>query len=142
MVLEPKTNFSLAKRWFWRGVLKENHLFAREKLVFLCATIFLRGKTKKTIFFKILSPFSKKMVFFGSLVLPRTSLGPEPFSSALHVDVQWTVLVRSKTCQHTWRLVGFGQSNIDLSNSIPIPINVNGLLTIFIGLLFILLIFL
>ena len=64
MVLEPKANFYIAKRWFWRGVLKENHLFARGKLVFLCKTIFLRGKTKKTIFFKIPSPFSKKDVFF------------------------------------------------------------------------------
>ena len=37
----------------------------------LWKTIFLRGKTKKTIFFKIPSPFSKKDGFFGFLVLPR-----------------------------------------------------------------------
>ena len=30
-----KTNFSLVKRWFRLGVLQENHLFTREKLVFL-----------------------------------------------------------------------------------------------------------
>ena len=36
--------------------------------------------------------------------------------------------------------VGFGQSYINLSNSIPISINVKGFLTIFIELLFILLI--
>ena len=48
------------KRWFFIG----KPTFPREKLVFLCKTIFLRGKTKKNIFFKIPSPFSKKDCFF------------------------------------------------------------------------------
>ena len=64
MVLEPKTNFYLAKRWFSWGRPDQNHLFTGEKLVFLRKTISLRGKTNKTIFFNIPSPFSKKDVFF------------------------------------------------------------------------------
>ena len=89
MVLEPKTNFYLAKRWFWRGVLKENHLFASEKLVFLCKTIFLRGKTKKNIFFKIPSPFSKQDGFLGFWFCLVPLSGQN--RSALYVAVQWTV---------------------------------------------------
>ena len=121
MVLHRKTNFSLVNRWF-----KENHLFAREKLVFLCKTIFLRGKNKKTSF-STSPPHSLKKVaflFFWFCLVPLSGQN----RSALHVAVQWTVLVRSRTCQHAWRLVGFGQSYINLSNSIPIPINVKGFL--------------
>ena len=47
MVFQRKTNLSLVKRWFWPGLPQENHLFAREKLVFLCKTIFYEAKPPK-----------------------------------------------------------------------------------------------
>ena len=57
MVLHRKTNFSLVKKMVWLGVLKENHLFTWEKLVFYENHLFTR-QNQKTIFFNIPSPFS------------------------------------------------------------------------------------
>ena len=70
MVFHRKTNFPLAKRWFWP---QENHLFARGKLVFYEKPSF-RGKTqktKKTSYLETGEGMLKKMVF---LVLPRNKM--------------------------------------------------------------------
>ena len=129
---------------FWFCLVKDgfgakNQLLPRKKIVFLRQSrpkpsffvgkvgfpmknhLFTRQNQKKHLFQHPLPILYKRCFFFWFLVLPRTSLGPEPFSS---------------TCSYAWRLVGFGPSYINLSNSIPIPINVKGFLTIFIGLLF------
>ena len=74
MVFHRKTNFSHVKRWFWSGLPQENHLFAREKLVFWLQNHLLRGKTKKPkkpSFLEKGEGILQKIVF---LVLPRKKM--------------------------------------------------------------------
>ena len=81
MVFHRKTNFFLVKRWFWLGVLKENHLLRGKSWFSYAKPSFYEAKPKKPSFSTSPPHSLKKMGFFGFLVLPRTSLGPEPCSS-------------------------------------------------------------
>ena len=63
MVLEPQTNFYLAKRWFSWGRPGQNHLFTWEKLVFYEKPSLYEAKPKKQSFSTSPPHSLKKMVF-------------------------------------------------------------------------------